>query len=402
MKKIIFIIVAVFALFSITGCSGQQASGTDMSPGEIAAAIQASQKELPELLQITSEDADFVTWLSDYYFLQTEQIADGVICYAEGVEASEIAVLLFKEEKDCKTAEAALEEYIGNRAGVFEGYAPQQAAMAQNGIVAENDRYVVLLICPEPQAAKEAFLGCFSKGAEDNKSADGGKDAENAGSKTNIGDNAAAVPSSETEESAGTAAPGVSSEMENSYNAEAVLQAYRSGDASSLSELNRSILDAAQDVLASEIREDMSDYEKELAIHDWITENSGFSMSAFSRTPGSDGDDSDTPYGVLIQNYGNCWSYSSTFQLFMEMLDIECLTVYGIPNSSGVEHSWNMVKLDGDWYCVDCAWDDPIGGRPCHTYFNVSSDYLRSGSIHRWDEDAVPEAVGTAYSYGSH
>ena len=74
-----------------------------------------------------------------------------------------------------------------------------------------------------------------------------------------------------------------------------------------MSELNRSILEAAQDVLATEINEGMSDYEKELAVHDWITEHSGFSMSAFGRGPGSEQNDSDTPYGVLIESYGNCW-----------------------------------------------------------------------------------------------
>lgn len=113
-------------------------------------------------------------------------------------------------------------------------------------------------------------------------------------------------------------------------------------------------------------------------------------------------DGSDTPYGVLIDRSAMCRGYSSTFQLFMDMLDIECMTVFGTPGGNGVEHSWNMVKLDGEWYCVDCAWDDPIGGSSCHTYFNVTSDDFRSGSIHRWDESSVPEATGTAYAYGSH
>lgn len=97
-----------------------------------------------------------------------------------------------------------------------------------------------------------------------------------------------------------------------------------------------------------------------------------------------------------------CHGYSSTFQLFMDMLDIECITVYGIPGSNGVEHSWNMVKLDGEWYCVDVAWDDPIGGTPGHTYFNVTSKYLRDSGIHSWEEGSVPEATATAYRFGSH
>lgn len=58
-----------------------------------------------------------------------------------------------------------------------------------------------------------------------------------------------------------------------------------------------------------------------------------------------------------------------------------------------------MVKLDDEWYCVDTAWDDPIGGAPAHTYFNRTSEEFRNSGIHRWDESAVPEATGTAYRY---
>lgn len=390
MKKILYLILTLLLIFSIAGCSGQQTSQTDMSLDDMIGVIQLSQQELPELTNITPEDVDFTTWLSDYYFMHSEQVADGVICYADGVEASEIAVLVMAEEKNCKEAEEALKEYIQNRAGVFEGYAPQQAAMVKAGIVVVNGRYIALLICPEPQTAEKAFLGCFGENAESS-----GASEENGRSDTK--ESVAVTASSEAEKL------DLSAELENSYDAEAVLQAYRSGDSSALSEMNRSILDAAKDVIASEISDDMSDYEKELAIHDFITGWSRFDYSVFGRSA-SDGftDGSDTPYGVLIDQSAMCHGYSSTFQLFMDMLDIECMTVFGIPSSNGVEHSWNMVKLDGEWYQVDCAWDDPIGGSPCHTYFNVTSDYLRSGSIHRWDETTVPEATGTDYSYGSH
>lgn len=390
MKKILYLILTLLLIFSIAGCSGQQTLETDMSLDDMIGVIRLSQQKLPELTNITPEDVDFTTWLSDYYFMQSEQVADGMICYADGVEACEIAVLEMTDEKNCKEAEEALKEYIRNRAGVFEGYAPQQAAMVKAGIVVVNGRYIALLICPEPQTAEKAFLGCFGENAESS-----GASEENGRSDTK--ESVAITASSEAEK------PDLSAEMENSYDAEAVLQAYRSGDSSSLSEMNRRILDAAKDVIASEISDDMSDYEKELAIHDFITGWSRFDYRVFGRSA-SDGftDGSDTPYGVLIDRSAMCHGYSSTFQLFMDMLDIECMTVFGIPGSNGVEHSWNMVKLDGEWYQVDCAWDDPIGTSPCHTYFNVTSDYLRRGSIHRWDEASVPEATGTAYSYGSH
>ena len=392
MKKLLCGILSFLISFSLAGCGQKQAANTNMTPSEIAEVIFESQSGLPEFMQVTATDTDFSTWLSDYYLIPTEQVEDGVIYYADGVEASEITVLVLTDEKNAEAVQTALNKYIEGRAGVFEGYAPQQAAMAKEGIVAANGRYIVLLICPQPQSAKKAFLECFGK-----VTGSGGNSTEDETNKTNVEEDIPQASSSETEESAESA------EMENSYNAEAVLEAYRSGDDSPLSEINRSILKAAKEVIGSEINDDMSDYEKELAIHDYITEWSRFDYSVFGRS-GSDGfmDGSNTPYGVLIDRSAMCHGYSSTFQLFMDMLDIECMTVFGTPNGNGVQHSWNMVKLDDEWYCVDCAWDDPIGGSPCHTYFNVTSDYLRRGSIHRWDESSVPEATGTTYAYGNY
>lgn len=393
MKRTRYTILAILLLFSLVGCSKQQSSKTDMTPADIVESIVKSQSEIPALEQITVEDESFDTWISDYYSVQTEKVENGAICYADGVEASEIAVLLMVDEKDCKVVKEKLNEYIQSRVSVFEGYAPQQAAMIKEGIVVVNGRYIALIICPDPQTAKEVFLDCFDKTMESIESSRNGKD--NAKDKTSTGKESALASGSETKEMPEAAEEG------EIYNEDTILQAWKSGDDSSLSEMNRSILNAAKDVIESEIDDSMSDYEKELAIHDFITSWSRFDYSVFGRSS-KDGftDGSDTPYGVLIDQSAMCHGYSSTFQLFMDMLDIECITVFGIPDGNGVEHSWNMVKLDGEWYCVDCAWDDPIGGNTEHTYFNVTSDYLRSGSIHRWEEASVPEATGTAYAYG--
>lgn len=396
MKRIQCYILVFCFLLSLVGCSGQQADTTAMTAGDIAAVIQSSQKALPLLVQITSEEAEFASWLSNYYFLQAEQVTEGIVCYAEGVEASEIAVLVLADEKDSGTVETALSEYIQNRAGVFEGYAPEQAAIAKDGIVVVKGKYVALLICRDIPGAKAAFLSCFE---DSSQSAFSAQSISNSEATKKV----AAVPETESTESPVDSSAAAEPVPAEQYDPDAVLQAWQTGDDSALSECNRSILNAAKDVLATEIDDGMSDYAKELAIHDWITGWSSFDYGVFGRSA-EDGfaDDSDTPYGVLINRSAMCHGYSATFQLFMDMLDIECITVFGTPGGNGVEHSWNMVKLDGEWYCVDCAWDDPIGGTPGHRYFNVTSDDLRSGSIHKWDETAVPEATGTEYAYGNH
>ena len=115
MKKLLCFIFSFLLLLTLAGCSGEQASETDMTLDDIAEVIQNGQQELPELKRITSKDMDFTTWLSDYYLLEVEQVDGGVICYADGVEASEIAVLLMADEKDCKAAEEALNVYIADR-----------------------------------------------------------------------------------------------------------------------------------------------------------------------------------------------------------------------------------------------------------------------------------------------
>lgn len=386
MKKISCYFGVLLLLLALTACSGQQAAETSLTPDEIAEAIIESQSELPTLNPLAAEDEYFATYLSDFYLLNSEQVEDGAIYYADGVEASEIAVLVMKDQSNAETTRTKLLEYLTSRAGVFEGYAPQQAALVKNGVVTVSGKYVALLICADTESAQSAFFNCFGE----NSSSEFTGKAESQAETT--------VP----EQKASTSEAGSDSKDE-AYDADAVLLAYETGDMSVLSDMNRSILDAAKDVIEKEISDNMSDYEKELAIHDWMTGWSSFDMNVFSHAPAARAEaDNRNPYGFFINKSAMCHGYSSTFQLFMDMLDIECITVFGTPGSNGVEHSWNMVRLDGDWYCVDTAWDDPIGGTPGHTYFNVTSEHLRAGSIHRWDESSVPEATATAYAYGNH
>lgn len=358
----------------LSACGQKQIAESSLTPAEMSEAIISSQSELPTLSSILPGEDDFLFYLSNYYQIDSEQVEDGVICYAEGVEASEIAVLVLTDEPAANSARDTLATYLERRAGDFAGYAPAQAALAENGIAVANGRYAALLICEDTKAAQTAFLNCFT---------------------------ADSTQSSSTSTLAGTVSqPTETLPTESSYDAQAVLAAWQSGDSSALSDFDASILQAAADVIEQATTDSMTDYEKELAIHDWITGWSSFDMGAFSHAPGSgENADSDTPYGVLVNRRGNCWGYSSTFQLFMDMLDIECITVYGLPRPSGAEHAWNQVCLDGEWYCVDTAWDDPIGGSPGHTYFNVTSERLRNSGIHQWDETDVPEAIGTTYCY---
>ena len=49
-----------------------------------------------------------------------------------------------------------------------------------------------------------------------------------------------------------------------------------------------------------------------------------------------------------------CVGYATTFRMFMQMMDIECM----VEHNTEKYHSWDLVKIDGDWYQIDATWDD--------------------------------------------
>ena len=47
----------------------------------------------------------------------------------------------------------------------------------------------------------------------------------------------------------------------------------------------------------------------------------------------------------------------------MDYLEIPCTLVIGKGKNSENKtenHAWNYVQLDGNWYAIDCTWDDPV------------------------------------------
>jgi transglutaminase/protease-like cytokinesis protein 3 len=118
------------------------------------------------------------------------------------------------------------------------------------------------------------------------------------------------------------------------------------------------------------------------------------------RTPQGQADNTD-PYGMLVGGYGICLGYATTFQLLMDLAGVECITVVGAAADSTEDHAWNMVRLEGEWYCVDPTWDDnshDTSVKSRHRYFNVTSDHMAQTN-HQWDYENTPEAIATRFRW---
>ena len=62
-------------------------------------------------------------------------------------------------------------------------------------------------------------------------------------------------------------------------------------------------------------------------------------------------------YGALVNGKCVCEGYAKAFKYILDGMGIECTLVIGkATNSSGKSesHAWNYVKLDGNYYAVDC------------------------------------------------
>lgn len=169
----------------------------------------------------------------------------------------------------------------------------------------------------------------------------------------------------------------------------AISDAYKSGDTSELDDKQKETLDMAKAALKEmKITDDMTEFEKEKAVYDWMTTSLQYDQGALTVIPSTQ-EDCDKPYGVLKYHNAVCVGYATTFRMFMQMLDIECM----VEHNTEKYHSWNVVKIDGDWYITDVYSD---AGDNTYAHFNMT-DAMWSQQ-QSWDHDYFPTANSLKYN----
>lgn len=171
-----------------------------------------------------------------------------------------------------------------------------------------------------------------------------------------------------------------------------ISDAYKSGNTSNLSDKDKETLGMAKSVLDEIITDGMSDYEKELAVYKWMTANIGFDSGSMTTIPEDESKPVDNPNGVLKNHEAVCVGYATTFRLFMQMLGIDCMVVH----DSHLSHSWDIVKLDGQWYHTD-IYSDAGSGEGNFSHFDLNDETMMSSQ--EWNTDFFPAADGYEYNY---
>lgn len=147
---------------------------------------------------------------------------------------------------------------------------------------------------------------------------------------------------------------------------------YTVKDADALKSEYEKMMTAVSKAHSECIKSGMSDYEKELALHDWLCKK-----VTYDNTP-SEAEQSWSAYGALIKGSAVCEGYCRAFQLMLYGEKIDCRLVYGTADGGKEEHSWNLVRIGGTWYHIDVTWDDSQANEQGyhHTYFNLPDTWI--------------------------
>ena len=137
------------------------------------------------------------------------------------------------------------------------------------------------------------------------------------------------------------------------------------------------------------------DFDRAVAAHDWLINHADYDTSGTRHTAS----------GVLMEGKGVAESYARAYKMLLEAMNIDAHYVSGTGTSGGKTggHTWNKVRMDGEWYAVDCTWDDPgSGGLENHLYFGLNDEIF--GLNHEqddktYDKGAYPACVSMEDNY---
>ena len=159
---------------------------------------------------------------------------------------------------------------------------------------------------------------------------------------------------------------------------------------------SETIYNKMKEVLRQIITDDMDDFEKIKAIHDWIIMNVIYDQE-LAELLYDDASDLKTYEGfylegVFNEGYAVCEGISKTLCCLANIEGIPCVRVTGheTRNLNGVGHAWNKIYINGNWYIIDATSDGTIiGGEHevlSYAYFLIT------------DEDMLEKYTGSEYN----
>lgn len=137
-----------------------------------------------------------------------------------------------------------------------------------------------------------------------------------------------------------------------------------------------------------QLDDDMTDLEKILAVHEWIVRETEYDYGNY--LTGTIPDESYSYDGLFMNSLYVCSGYAAIMELLLSAMGIEITTVA----SDSMDHAWNVVNIDGNYYHIDATWndlgkDDKNEGRHTADYFVKSDEEMENLRHYGWVSDVT-------------
>ena len=138
------------------------------------------------------------------------------------------------------------------------------------------------------------------------------------------------------------------------------------------------------------LSEDASDYDKVLAVYDYISENVGYD---FIHKKNVGYHMKSTAYNALVRHSACCQGFSvAMYRLLLTLgVDNRIIIGQGISEDGTETHSWNIVRVDGVYYNVDPTWNRVLTGED---YFLKNDEEFKN---HIRNEEFLTEEFSERY-----
>ena len=154
---------------------------------------------------------------------------------------------------------------------------------------------------------------------------------------------------------------------------------------------------AITEIMSDSRYNDAEDSVREILVHDYICNRVKYDSSKpadntiqWYKIKGA--------YGPMTENNGVCIGISKMAKILLDDLGIPTYIV------TSETHAWNMVRIGGEYYDLDCTWDLDYGKGMKYRYFNRTSSEmttLDTSTSHVRDKisNRLPISNGTKYTY---
>ena len=143
---------------------------------------------------------------------------------------------------------------------------------------------------------------------------------------------------------------------------------------------------ACADALAGKKNE----LEKAMTVHDFILGKLNYAYEADGATP-QDDIWAHNLIGIAEKGLGVCESYAKAYQYLCRINGLDCMVVTGFNREN---HAWNLVRIDGKWYGVDCTFDETNKDEVSYACFGMYAARMRE----EYQADS-PNNRGIGYLY---